>query len=572
MIEAPVLLLDLAFIILAGTIFAFIARLLKQPLLVGYIIAGIVIGPIGLHLIQDYAPITVLAELGIAFLLFAIGMQIDFSKAWRFKKTILLGGLSQIVITAITVTAIMQYFGLEFVESIYIGMIMAFSSTAVAVKLLSDSNRLSSLEAKLIIGYLLIQDFAAVIALPLLANAGNLFSLGPFAKLAGGVIVLFLLAFVFSKKVLPRIMQVSVKDPEVFYLTTISTCFLFMLIAYIADFSIVVGAFIGGLALGKISLSSEALSKVKYIRDLFATIFFVSLGTQLSLSIFSAESAFLYPILLAIVFILNPLIFYIVTLYSGFGNKIAWFVGLSLAQASEFSFIIAMQGLNLGQISEALYNTVIWVILISMIATPYLMKSSGRVANFFQKLGRKSPRRRNFFERTLKLYTELPDPKELKGHIVVAGGGVFGGTIAQALKNKESVVVVDHDPETLHKLSGKKITAVYGSRTNEEIWYKVGLKNAKALVVTIPESETALGLVKKAKHANPKLAVFARAHYFKDAVALYNAKADFVVQPVVLGSNACLEAIQNFLSNGKVPSQALQAEYLRVLKEKAEEE
>ncbi|MDD5163282.1 MAG: cation:proton antiporter [Candidatus ainarchaeum sp.] len=572
MIETPVLLFDLGFVILAGTVFAFLAKILKQPVIVGYIVAGIVLGPIGFQLIRDYANIGVLSELGIAFLLFAIGMQIDFSKLWKFKKTIILGGLAQIGITACVVAIIMQFFGSGFIESVYIGFIMAFSSTAIVVKILSDARRLNSLEAKLVIGYALVQDIVAVIVLPLLANPETILRFNMLGFFLFGIFALFALAFVFSKKIFPKIMEFSAKSSELFYLATISSCFLFMFIANSLGFSIAVGAFIGGLALAKVSFSSEALSRIEHIRDLFATVFFVSLGLQLSLSFFSPQSLVFFPIMLAIVFILNPVILYFITLYSGFGKKIAWFVGLSLAQASEFSFILARQGFSGGQISEALYNTAIWVILISMIATPYLINSSEKVSGFFQKLFRNIEKRNPFYERKLKKFTELPSAGELKNHIVIAGGGVFGSGIANALRDSAKIIVVDHDPEVLETLNSKKISAVYASKTNDEIWEKICLENAKAFVITMPDANLAIKLVKKAKKMNPRLAVFARAHYFKDALELYNAKADFVVMPVVLGGNTCLEAIQNYLETGKIQEPALREEFMRVLKEKAEEE
>nr|MBN1941516.1 cation:proton antiporter [Candidatus Diapherotrites archaeon] len=574
MIETPLLFLDIGFVIIAGTILAHIAKMLKQPLIVGYIIAGIIIGPIGLGLIRDYLTMDALAELGVAFLLFAVGMQIDFSKVWKFKKTILFGGIAQIAITALSVTGIMNAFGMGFVESVYIGLIMAFSSTAVAVKLLSDSHRLDSLEAKLIIGYLLIQDMAAVIVLPLLANPETILSLELMGQFGFGILGLFALVFLFSKIVFPKVLKSASKNPELFYLTTISSCFLFMLFASAVNFSIVVGAFLGGLAISRVSLSTEALSKVVYIRDLFATIFFVSLGMQLNLAIFAGQSVILFPILLLIVFILNPLIFYLVTMYSGFGNKIAWFVGLSLAQASEFSFIIARQGFKLGQIAEPMYNIVIWVILISMITTPYLMRLSGSISSFSEKWESKKPssRRKMFFERTLQKYVNLPSPDKLKGHIIIAGGGVFGGTIAEELKESADLVVVDHDPEVLQKMADRGIKAVYGSKTNEEVWNRISLANAKAIVVTIPEAEMAIKLVRKAKAVNSGLVIFGRAHYFKDALQMYRENADVVVMPAVLGSNACLEEIKKYLQTGKAPEPALREEFIDVLKERAKEE
>ncbi|MBU0636269.1 cation:proton antiporter [Candidatus Micrarchaeota archaeon] len=566
-----ILLQDLGLIILAGTFLAFIFKRFKQPLIVAYIFAGLLIGPLGLGVITDHANIAVLAELGVAFLLFALGMEIDFSRLWQFKRPILLGGLSQIVVTVSIVTVLTNFLGLALIESVYLGFMMAFSSTVIVVKILSKRKQLNSLEGKLIIGYVLVQDLVAVLALPLLANPAAISNAGLFFNIIASLGAILVLAFLLNRFVFGRLIRYAAKSPEIFYLTILSSFFFFTALSVYLNFSIPVGAFIGGLALTRGSFSLEAVSTIQYVRDLFATVFFVSLGMQLTLLPFEAP-LLIFAVMLGVVFILNPIIFGLVNLSAGFGLRAATFIGLALAQSSEFSFILASQGFVLGQITEPIYNLAIWTIIISMIATPYMINRADKFYGFFHKY---FPRARIlFFERRLIELEKLPkDKEELENHIVVAGAGVFGSALATQLKSAGTVVVVDQDPEIVQHFIQKGFTAIYASRNNHEVWERVRLNKAKLLVLTVPENATAIQILKAAKKANPKIMVFARAHYYRDALGLYNNGADYVVMPQIIGSNYALKEIKEFLETGKHPrAKLLHEEFLKILEEKAKEE
>ncbi len=566
------LLFDLAAIIIAGTILAYAARYFKQPLLVAYIIAGIIIGPIGLHLINDYTTIAELSELGVAFLLFTVGMELDFSRMFEYKKIIFFGGILQVFVTAAIVAVIMGFFAMNPIEAVYVGFILAFSSTVIVVKLLSSANQLNSLEGKLIIGYALVQDLVAVIVLPLLANPAAIANPAIFFDFFLRMLAMFLLAFVLSKIVIPRVLDYSAKSQEIFYLTTLSSCFAFIFLSQLLGFSIAVGGFIGGIAMARVPSNNEALANIRYIRDLFATIFFVSLGMQFN--IISLSNLPLLIVLLLIVFVLNPIIFGIINLYAGFGLRTSIFVGLALAQASEFSFVFASQGLKLSQISQSTFDISIFVILLSLIATPYLMQSTDlayRIVSRLKKLF--NIQDSEYFRRRIKKIELYPRESEKKQHIIIAGCGVFGAEIAENLHSTNRIVIVDHDPEVISKFSKRGIPAVYGERFDEAIWKKIGLQEARILIATIPDTKTLVSLVKKAKELNSKIIVFARAHYFSEALELYRNGADFVIMPQVIGGNYCLKVICDFLETGKLEeTNHLRGEFFSYLKEKAGEE
>lgn len=572
MVLETALLQDLGFIILAGTLFAFLFKKIGQPLIVAYIFAGLLVGPIGLGLIVDYANINVLAELGVAFLLFALGLEIDFSKLWQFKKPILIGGIGQITLTVLLISLLTQGLGFTLIESVYMGFIVAFSSTVIVVKLLTQRKQLNSLEGKLIVGYVLVQDLVAVLALPLLANPNAFVQTELFIGILGSMALLLVAGGIVSRFIFPRLMQYAAKSQEIFYLTILSSFFFFTALSSYLHFSIAVGAFIAGLVLSKTSFNHEALHIIQNIRDLFATVFFVSLGMQLTL-LPTQANLFILIAMLLVVFILNPIIFSAVNLFSGFGLRASLFIGLALAQASEFSFILASQGNQLGFISTSNYNLAIWMIILSMIATPYMMNRSDKLYGFLRRQLVQTPI--PFFQRKLLELEKLPEHNvQLENHIVIAGAGVFGTTIAEELKhNSVTVIIVEQDPDLVEKFIQKGFFAVFASRHNQEVWEKVHLEKAKLFITTIPEVNGNIKIIEEAKKHNRQLVVFTRAHHYGEALELYRAGADWVVMPQVIGSNYTLKTIQEYLQTGKKPSQGpLSTEYYRVLEEKAKEE
>lgn len=563
---------EIGIITFVATLLAYIGKALRQPLILAYIVAGILIGPqiwliagfpIGLGLVGSIELVTFLSTLGVAFLLFSVGAESTFLQAIKQSKSIILYGIIQVIATALIVFAAMQGFGISFIESVYLGLIIAFSSTTIVVKVLSDKHIVQTLHAKIMLGYLLIQDFLVVLALPLLEDAS--FQIGPFVEIAAKGIGLIALVFILHKFVLPKIFDYAAQNEELLYLTTLSVSFAFMFLSFILGFSIVIGAFLAGLAISTLQYNLEVSSKIRGLRDFFATIFFVSLGMQLTFSFTGGFPIALFLVLLLLVFILKPIIFFLLVLLQGYGRRIAFTVGLSLAQVSEFSFILAAQGLITGQLNAELFSLVILVTAISMAATPYFMHHSSTLYNFFNKL-LKIPRY-EFFRKKLEELEKVPEKKELKGHIVVAGAGRVGGNIVELLhQRKHNIVVVDNNPNVVNRMIEKGINAIYASAENEEVWHQINLKEAKLMIVTIPRIEYAIHVIKKARKINPKLKVFARANYFNDILALYKLKVDFVLSPYILASNVFSEKILDFLNTGRVPKIAkIETEFLDML-------
>ncbi len=588
------LLVDLGMILLAATFFSYLAKIFKQPPLLAFIVAGLFLGPfalgsLGLSIpspigeipigIQEIGTeILILSEIGVALLLFSVGVESDFSKLAEMGKVVLLGGIMQFILTILFVIATTVMTGLLPLETaLLLGVILSFSATTVVVKILSDKHLINSLQGRLMIGFLLVQDLLVILAIPLFSKLqpgvalASLLEPNSLMMMFLSVVVLLAVAYILNKYIYRPLFKLAIESSELLFLAGMSSCFLFIILAYVLDFPIAVGAFIAGISLSTLPYNLEVYSKVRGTRDLFATIFFVTLGLQITPG-FLGISLPLILIILGTVFILKPLIFYLITLFSGYGGRIAMLVGFGLAQVSEFSFILASA--TVGILGDGIYSFIIFTITLSMVLTPYVMDNGSRLYQILDRIilrlfpGLKTHSR---FHWRIKKLDKIPS--KVSKHIVVVGAGTMGFSVAEALKDNYSIVVVDHDSEAVFNCIDHKIHALYGSVDNEEIWQRLSLNEAKLLILATPDVENSIPLAHYAKKVNPKIVIFGRAHYYRDALRLYDEGIDFVVLPLVIGSNVFLEKIAEFLEEGKTSSlESFKDEFITYLKEKVEEE
>lgn len=584
------LLWDIGLIIIVATLFNFIARGLKQPPLVAYILAGFFVysgvpflselffgtqvqlfaGATGANPLQT---IRTFSELGVAFLLFSIGIETDLRKLKKLSSVVIIGGVLQVFFTAGFVFFLMTFFrALTFAESLYLSFILSFSSTMVVVKLLSDSFSVDTMHGRLMIGFLLVQDVLIVILLPIVGNWNHLFQAGFFRWLVFSGAALILLALFLSRFVYPWVFKFSVKNSELLYLSALSACFGFILIShFFLNIPIGIGGFVAGLSLSMLPYNFQIYDEIRGIRDFFVTIFLVTIGLQLSFS-FMGSLWKMVLFALGVVFILKPLIFYLISYLSGHGKRISLFVALGLAQVSEFSFILASQGLAQGMFGEEFYSATIFIIALSMVVTPYVFKYSSQFYRFFNRFSFIFPesfREKKFSHRV----SWLEEGERMSDHIVIVGAGVVGGSIARALNGKYPLVVMDHNPDIVEKLKNEKINIFLGEADNKLIRKKLHIKKSRLLVLAIPQVDASLKLLNYAKEVNPDIVVFARAHSFKDAAKLYEAGAEFVCMPEVVGSNVYLKTIMEYLeTNALYHINVLHDEIISYLKERSSEE
>lgn len=583
------LILDLGLIVVAATLFAGIAKMFKQPYILAYIVAGVIIGPLGLGGfnfqlfgmplgITSPSEIRILSELGIAFLLFSVGVETDISKLFKMSKIVILGGLLQVVITVLSILGFNYLTNiLTFEAALYLGVILAFSSTMVVIKLLSDNFQINTLHGRLMVGFLLVQDVLVIIAFPMLANIEQLNNFDYlFPTLLRGI-ALIIAALILAKIVFPWIFKRIIKHSELLFLSSVSVCFIFIYLSFVLDFSIAIGAFIGGLTLSLLPYNFEIFSKIRGLRDFFVTIFFVSLGMQLTFS-FAGLPITLILFIFITVFLLKPFLFYIFTLFSGYGSQVSLAVALSLAQVSEFSLVLASQGYNPtdptgGVLSAPLFSIIVLTIALSMIITPYAMGSSTLIYKKLRKFSRFLPVKlsKKFFRKMDNLQLI---PEAMNDHIVIIGAGTMGSNLATALQGeKKDVIVIDYDSEVIYSCINRNINCIYGSGENEDILKKANIHKAKLVILSLPDLKSSLFITNFAKKMNPNVKVFARAHYFGDALALYEHGADHVILVQVLGANALLKDVISYLDTGSLGHmEKLKFEFMDYLKEKSLEE
>lgn len=575
---------ELGLIIVVAAIFNYIAKRLRQPTLLAYIIAGIVISPHFLDFlstqfsidltflsIANTRDIGLLSNLGVAFLLFSVGIESDFLKLKDFGKLAVLGGCLQVALTALFTYVLSFYTGiLNFTEAIYLSAILAFSSTMIVVKLLSDSFTIDTLHGRIMLGFLLVQDVLVVLVMPILAKLSFILDVHSLLNFAVAGASLMILALLASRFLYPKIFGFSAKGTEMLFLGSLSICFIFMFLADYLGISIAIGAFIAGLSLSVLPYNFEIYDEIRGVRDFFVTIFFVTLGMQLNIFQLSNNFALL-AISLLIVFFIKPLIFYLLCLLAGYGRNISLMVALGLSQVSEFSFLLVGQGLAQQMVSQNFYSTVIFVIGLSMVVTPYFFKYREVFLDLGERFAAMVPikLKKEFFNKKVK---PLEEVAEQKGHIVIVGGGVVGASIARFLKD-EPLIIVDHDPDVVAMLRKEGFNSVYGEAENKTLWSKLNLKEAKMLVLAIPQFEATMRLLNYARQLNPKLAIFARAHTYEEAKQLYENGADFVCMPEAAGSNVLIREIAEYLNTGSLRHvRALKDELLKHLEEAAKKQ
>ncbi len=542
-------LFDIAIIIIFATVFAFICKRLKQPLILGYILAGITIGPLGFKIVTSSTEMVALAEMGIAFLLFGAALEIDVSKLKGVANISAIAGIAQFVLTVIFGIAAAMLFDLDFTTAIYIGVILAFSSTMIVVKILTESFAINSLHGRLMIGLLIVQDILAIVAMSFLSSLGQPFSMELIAQILLNGLGLLAFAILVNRVILLSLLNTVAKSQELFFLTVVSICFLFMGFAYYLGFSIAIGAFIAGLSLSMFRYNVEISGEIRSLRNFFSTLFFVSLGMQFS-AIGKTEFAMLF-VFLAIAVILKPIILSLVYLFLGYGSRLSMRVGLSLAQVSEFSFIISAAGVAAGHISPQIFSVITIVIIVSVLLTPYLFKYHMFFYDFvwmFKELFRiSSPK---YFERKLKEHAkeeELPAKS-----VILVGCDKMGERIINELGDKKKILVVDYNPDVVDALTKKGIYSIYGDAYSEPVMRRMNIQKAKVFILTIPDSHVGYYIIKKVKEINKDVKFIARANFADDAIDLYNAGADMVIMPEIVAGQRMAEYIRILHKNPRI--------------------
>ncbi len=519
------LFIQLGLILIIAAVAAYVLRLIKQPQILAYVIVGVLITPV-FSLVTDTSLIESMSTIGIAFLLFIVGIEIDLKKLKNVALVSTLGGGIQILLLFVSGYLVALLLGFLNLEAAYIGLILAFSSTMVVMKLLSDKKELNTLHGRIVVGILLMEDIVAIFALSILSSI-NEFTLSLFGVAFLKFLSLFIIAFLCSKYVFPLIFKFAAKNSEILLTTSLAVCFIFSLAFFYLGFSVVIGAFLAGVTLGNLEYNLDIIAKVKSLRDFFSLLFFVSLGMGLSLAVIKQM---IWPLVLFLIFVIFFKPFIIMTICSMFKytKKPAFLSAISLSQVGEFSLIIAAQGLLLGHISSDLFSLVVVVTLLSITLTSYLIQHD----RWFYNMSAGPLRIFEVFSTKGMEYS----PHETKPTIVLCGYNRIGYSILNAFRKiKKNVLVVDYNPEIIDKAAKQGYHCIYGDVNDGEIIEKMELKKIKMLISTVPDVKDSLYLIRKTREVNKRAKIIVTASEIDEALRLYDAGADYVIMPHFLG-------------------------------------
>ncbi len=539
---------DIAIIVVAGLIGGLIAQRLKQPLLLGYILAGIMVGPFTIGpTVSDVHEIELLAEIGVALLLFALGLEFSLKELQPVRKIALIGTPIQLLLTMAVGYGIGQLLGWDWFSSLWFGGLIALSSTMVALKTLMSQGRLGTLSSRVMIGMLIVQDLAVVPLMIILPELNKPGAGMPILGVAAVKAIIFLvLMVVVGTRVFPRLVAYVARwnSRELFLVAITAVGLGVGYTTYLFGLSFAFGAFVAGIVLSESDYGHQALSDIISLRDVFGLLFFVSVGMLLD-PYFVIENWQVVLLVVLLVSVGKAVIFGTLSHLFGYGNIVPFAVGLSLFQAGEFSFVLARVGVGTNSIGDDLYALILAVAVITMLLTPFV---SGLAVPVY------AWRKRQFQQEPLQT-VNLPQTG-LHDHIVIAGGGRVGQYVARVLQRLElGFVLLELDYRRVEQAKEAGLPIIYGDASQEVVLAAAQVGSARLLLVTTPALETTGAIVKQVRRLQPELHIVARANSIEVLQTLHEHGVQEVVQPEF---EASLEMTRQALLHFDIPPTEIQ--------------
>ncbi len=533
---------ELAIVLALATILAVIFQKLKQPVILAYIITGIILGSSFLNIITYQEMLGVFSELGIAFLLFIVGINLNPKILKEVGRISVITGIGQITFTCIIGFAIATFLGFNIIESLYLAIALTFSSTIIIVKLLSDKGEINSLYGKISIGFLLVQDFVAVIALMLITSISMQTNIETqifqfILNIAFFGIVFIIFSKVFSKK----IFSILSKNQEILFIGAIAWCLCFTSIAILLGLSKEIGAFIAGVMIASIPFNREVMIKMKYLRDFFIVLFFVILGSNL---VFISAEITIIPAIIFSLFVLigNPIIVFILMILLGYKGRTSFLSSLTVAQISEFSLILIFLGQKVGHLSETIVPIITFVAIITISTSTYMILYNNKIYNILLK---KIPllKSKRLSEKSLHI-------KKGKHYEVICIGYNDGGKKILSDRRIEKTLVIDFDPKAINDAKKDNFECIYGDISDPEIINEIISAEPKIIISTIldvPTNEVLSKVLKK----KTKARIIALANDKKAARRMYKSGIDYVLIPQIIISEKAGTIMKDILAGKK---------------------
>lgn len=522
---------ELAIVVSVATGIAFAMRALKQPLIVGYILAGILVGPYALNVLRSTHEIELFSKIGITVLLFIVGLNLSPKVIREVGKVSLVTGLGQVIFTSAIGFLIALILGIDRVAALYVSIALTFSSTIIILKLLSDRGDLDKLYGKISIGFLLVQDIVATLILLVVSS----FSQTQGASVVNIVVILLAKSlmlgiglYIISGHVMPRVSRLAATSPELLFLFSMTWGLGLSALFHVLGFSVEIGALIAGATLSLTPFAYEIGSRLKPLRDFFIVLFFVLLGSQMVLD---NVGSLLLPALVLSLFVLigNPVIVIILMNLLGYKRKTGFMAGLTVAQISEFSLILAALGFNMGHLSKEILSLITLVGLVTIAGSTYLILYADALY----------PRLENF----LKLLELKKQKKKERGaeneqyEFVLFGYDRVGDDFVRSFQAlQKPYLVIDFNPSSIERLQKEGVPFRYGDAEDVEFLQELDFSRVRMVVSTIPDFKTNVLMVKHVIDENAHAIVIVLSHDIAHAEALYDAGATYVIMPHYLGA------------------------------------
>lgn len=509
----------------------FLGQRFRIPSIVCFLIIGMLAGPYALSIVSDQSTIETIGEIGVILLLFTIGLEFSFEKLLGAWRVVVIGGTLQVCTTIIAAAGFMYLIrGIRIQDAIFFGFLVSLSSTAIVMKILQDRGEVETVSGRTLLGILIFQDLAVIPMLlltPFLMGSSGI-SYGSIPLEITKVVVIIVILIVSGHWVVPWVMYrvAQQKNRELFVFTIAGICFTVAWLTNAAGLSYSLGAFMAGLIIGESEFSIDAVSNIIPFRDIFAAIFFMSIGMLLDTSILVSNYTFILSLVIMIL-VIKVLAGSFTAAILGMPARVSIFVGLALAQIGEFSFVLAKSGLESHLIPDTIYQYFLAGAIITMALTPFAMNAASPITNLLYWLFPDRIKRPNPLKDAAG-----PSPHELSDHIVIVGYGMTGKSVARAAEILGIPFnAIDMDPDVVAKevsTDGHQ-EIIFGDATHREILEYAGIGRARALVVVISEQNVVPGIVHLAREMSPHLYIVVRTRHVNDVQHLLTLGADEVI-------------------------------------------
>ena len=517
------LLQNVAMILITAVIVLLIFNKLKLPTMIGLFITGIVIG----HVINDTSMISTLSELGVVFLLFIIGLEFSIEKFSAIKHYALFGGILQVSLTTVLVTLLGLGLGLVLNSAIFLGFLVAFSSTAIVMKIMQQKHLNHSVQGRVTLGILIFQDIAVIVVIlitPLLG--GQSIELHTFPELLIKLIGVAILIVIGAKWFIPLALKdaAKTKNRDLFMLLTLFICMGTTFATSLIGIGPELGAFLAGLLISNTEYSHQTLGYIQPFQDVFMSLFFISIGLMVNLHLFLYNIGIILA-LTAIILIIK----FAATLLTGIvlklPNKISISIAILLSQIGEFSFVLAREGMTYGLMTQRFFSIFLGVSILTMSVSPFLQKFTPQITKLLSKS--------SYFQEDGELKTlpeELTEAQPIKDHVILVGMGRVGKQMTKACNQfNVPILAVDMNPIVVEQQQNLGVPIIYGNASNENVLKQLRVTSARCIVISASTYEGTLNTIDAARRLNPDIHIIVRTKYLKNIEEVIEAGADEVI-------------------------------------------